>query len=744
MYKGLSIRVVVCALLCACLPAYAQAPEPRKLITEVDTLSQLGYQNSIELQGSESTMTLGFGSRLDEIVESGSLRLRMVVSPALVAVLSHVKVHLNNELLDVLPISEGDAGNEKEFDVALNPRFFSDYNQIRLELIGHLDRDCWNPEDPSIWVEISQASELELQKRKLRLSNDLSLLPAPFFDKRDFSPLELPVVLGRQYQLGIAQAAAMASAYFGSLAEWRGSNFPVLINELPRQHSLVLLTNDNRPDFLKDFPEVTGPSLQMITHPHDPYVKLLLVQGRNAEDLQTAVRGLALGSSLMSGAVAQINKAIQLRPRKPYDAPNWIRTDRPVKLGELVDDLQQLQVTGRVPPAIQVPVALPPDLFTWQSRGIPMDLRYRYSPPTKDGTDSKMSFSINDQFVEAFGLTKKGVNGEKKRVRVPLLDSGFIESGDRVRIPAFRVGNKNGISFQFSFSSVSEGACRTIPAGNYQAVVEADSTLDFTGFPHYLEMPDLHAFATSGFPFTRMADLSNTVVVLPESPSVAEIETLLYLTGYMGASAGYPGLALTLTDRWDKKQLADRDILLLAVNESLGANVASGEKLSLVIDAADRILQRPMRAEGKAFQGWRNAGDQKVAEEISVTADGGFAAIVGRESPYGGNHSLVAIFAAHDTDLKLVQRAISDGGKHPHMFGSVITFRGDKVASFNVGSTYHVGELPLRKLIWYHFSDHPFVLAFGSFLLIILLTVFLWRLLSLIAARRLRVGEGDK
>ena len=83
MYKGLSIRVVVCALLCACLPAYAQAPEPRKLITEVDTLSQLGYQNSIELQGSESTMTLGFGSRLDEIVESGSLRLKMVVSPAL-------------------------------------------------------------------------------------------------------------------------------------------------------------------------------------------------------------------------------------------------------------------------------------------------------------------------------------------------------------------------------------------------------------------------------------------------------------------------------------------------------------------------------------------------------------------------------------------------------------------------------------------------------------------------------------
>ncbi len=57
---------------------------------------------------------------------------------------------------------------------------------------------------------------------------------------------------------------------------------------------MVFVTNDNKPDFLRDFPDADGPYLQVITHPTNPYVKLLLVQGRDSQDLNTAVQGLAL------------------------------------------------------------------------------------------------------------------------------------------------------------------------------------------------------------------------------------------------------------------------------------------------------------------------------------------------------------------------------------------------------------------------------------------------------------------
>ena len=62
--------------------------------------------------------------------------------------------------------------------------------------------------------------------QKTQLESDLSLLPAPFFDVRDFSQLNLPVVMGDKYDLDEVKAAGVLSSYFGSLAAWRGAQFP--------------------------------------------------------------------------------------------------------------------------------------------------------------------------------------------------------------------------------------------------------------------------------------------------------------------------------------------------------------------------------------------------------------------------------------------------------------------------------------------------------------------------------------
>lgn len=759
LHNGIMVTLRACltaALCCVAGPLLAASSEGHadpgsKVLAESEfetrvSLAQLGYNRSLELQGSESSSYLGFGSRLDEEIVAATLVLRFTSSPALVAKLSQLKISLNNELQQVVALAEEGAGQPQEVRIALDPRYFSDYNQVRLELIGFLDRDCWNPDEPSIWAEISQNSELVLRKRALRLSNDLSLLPAPFFDSRDFTALTLPVVFGPQYSLGTARAAALAASYFGSLAQWRSAAFPLLVNRLPERHAMVMVTNDNRPDFLQDFPPVEKPTLQVISHPELPAVKLLLIQGRDEDQLFTAVEGLALGNALLSGQIAVINSVQQLRPRKPYDAPNWVRTDRPMRLGELVDDVNQLEVRGRLAAPINVSMQLPPDLFTWQSRGIPLDLRYRYTPPSDDNSGSKMSFAINDQFVEAFTLTTKGVNGELKRVRVPLLDGGLLDSGNRVRIPAFRVGTKNQMSFQFAFSATSDGACRTIPANDYRAVLEADSTVDFTGFPHYLEMPNLHAFVTAGYPFTRMADLSETTFVLPTNPGVAEVEALLNLAGFMGASSGYPGFALSVTDTWEKNSLRDRDVVVIAVDNALSTSMPDGDKLALIMDRSERILERPVRSPKRvgSFGDWSQTKSRAVAETVNISAGGGFAALLGVESPLSDDRSVVALLGATPGDLRLITASLRDAGKLPFMHGSVVTFRGDKVASYQVGDAYFVGKLPLAQLIWYHFSQHPFVLAFCALLLIVLISIAIWRLLTAYAARRIRTGEGDK
>jgi len=718
-------------------------PDPRSLVSETMTFTSLGFADSLDVQGSETSVYLGFGSRLDRIVKDAELKLDFISSPALIEVLSHLKIYLNGELQHAVPVTELNKGQRDSVRLPLDSRYFSDYNQLRIELVGHLDQECWNPSDPAIWAEISQASEVVLNSRRVRLSNDLSILPAPFFDRRDFSKLTLPVVFGPDYEIDTVYAATLAASYFGSQAKWRGVNFPVLIDKAPEQHAVVMLTNTNRPAFLVDFPEVDEPTLQIITHPDNPYVKLLLIQGRDSEQLLTAVRGLALGSELLSGPVATISKAQQIQPRVPYDSPSWIRTDRPVKLGELVDDPMVLQVEGRKPSDISVSLRVPPDLFTWQSRGIPLDLRYRYSPPENDSDDSSLSMSINGQFVEAFSLTTKGINGEAKRVRVPLLDDGFMGGGDRIRIPAFQVGSLNRMSFRFAFAAVNSGACRTIPAGSPRAILEADSTIDFTGYPHYIEMPNLQVFATAGYPFTRMADLSDTAVVIPPSPSPILIESLLETVGYLSASVAYPGMGLTLLDSWDKKVLADKDILAIGVDPSMADSALEENQPALLLRKSQRSINRPQDLGNLRYFPWSEDGAWTTAEQVSLNANGAFGALIGMQSPFDDERSVVAMLGTRDQDLLDVTRSLNTPGRLPYIFGSVAMFRGDSVASYIVGKPYFVGHLPLQTLIWYHFSKHPFILAACALLLVVLLTIILWRLLAVVAARRLQVDDDE-
>ncbi|WP_171972292.1 cellulose biosynthesis cyclic di-GMP-binding regulatory protein BcsB, partial [Escherichia coli] len=82
--------------------------------------------------------------------------------------------------------------------------------------------------------------------------------------------------------------------------------------------------------------------------------------------------------------------------RKPYDAPNWARTDRPVTFAELQTYEEQLQSSGPEPAAINVSLNLPPDLYLMRSTGIDMAINYRYTmPPATDS--SREDISMNNQ-----------------------------------------------------------------------------------------------------------------------------------------------------------------------------------------------------------------------------------------------------------------------------------------------------------------------------------------------------------
>jgi hypothetical protein len=87
------------------------------------------------------------------------------------------------------------------------------------------------------------------------------------------------------------------------------------------------------------------------------------------------------------------------------------------------------------------------------------------------------------------------------------------------------------------------------------------------------------------------------------------------------------------------------------------------------------------------------------------------AAVVGFQSPFNDQRSVVALLADSPRGYELLNNAMNDSGKRAAMFGSVAVIRESGVNSLRVGDVYYVGHLPWFERLWYALSNHPVLLA---------------------------------
>lgn len=706
------------------------------------TFKSLTGSPKVELRTTEGAASLSFGSRADELVTKAVLHLRYIYSPALIANQSHIKVILNDEPVGLAPITKEKAGQQVDLDIPIDPRYIADFNRLQLRFVGHYATECEDPLHTSLWADVSGLSELQLTVRHLRVADDLSMLPEPFFDKRDLNKLVLPFVFAAKPSQGSLRAAGEVASWFGALAQWRGARFPTNLNAVPKGNAVVFATNSERPALLAEMKPVDGPTVAIMNNPADGYSKLLLVLGRDAKDLKQAADALVLGSAGFSGPRMAIRDSREIKPRQPYDAPNWVRMDRPMRFGELIASPQELQVFGHVPDLVRVNLRIPPDLFTWRSRGVPVDLKYRYTPPIRVG-ESRFTMSINDELVQAFNLRSSGQGGETSRIRLPLLDDGLLSESKEVLIPAFKLGSRNQLQFAFSFTYHKEGNCRDTQVENVRAMVDADSTVDFSGYPHYVEMPHVGYFATSGFPFTKYADLSQTVAVLPEQPTAADVQTYLTLLGHMGESTGYPAVGLRVANASEEGALKDADLLVVGTSGNMDLFKRWSDKLPAVIDGGNRVISQPVRGVSFLYDwfGFGTKPDPVVASQERMEGGAGLAALLGFESPVTSGRSVVAVTAVTPENLNMALDALDNPGLVKGMHGSAVFIRGQHVDSVLAGDTYSLGHIPFWTAIWYPLSEHPVLLAVMSVLAVVIFAFALWRTLRALAAKRLHDGD---
>ncbi|MDR5856207.1 cellulose biosynthesis cyclic di-GMP-binding regulatory protein BcsB [Caballeronia sp. LZ062] len=682
--------------------------------------SALGAYRTLSLRGLEDIRTVNVGVRRDRLVKAARLHLVYSYSPALLFSMSHLKVSVNDQVVATLRFTAEAAGRTVTQDIDIDPRLMTDYSALQLKLIAHYSMDhCEDPGNTGLWADVSSSSEIVLDEAPIALPNELALLPAPFFDEHDVNPLRLTFVLPLNASDATLRTAAVIASSFGSLADYRQARFSVA-PDLPKDQNAVLVAPlDELPPAVRPV-GVSGPALVISDNPVAPGRKLLIVTGANAQDVDSAAYALVLRQPGLSGPMANVGRRDPEPERKPYDAPRLTPVDRPVRFAEVVKRPEQLQSLGGTPETISLELHVPVDLTSWNDVGAPLDVHYRYTSPSVKN-NSALSIEMNRQLIKSYRLTP---NGEAGGANSP----GARSSTAELEVPAYQLVGSNQLDFRFNLDSERSTVCAGAAGNPARASIEPDSTIDFSRFVHYASMPNLAYFANSGFPFTRMADLSQTVVVVPARPAPYELETMLTMLGRIGRWTGYPALRVEVARPSESARLADKDVLLIGGSPAAPLVRTWSGSIPLAVDARSADVKRVGFAKADAPQAGSGA--------LRLNSDAALAAVYGFQSPVASGRSVVALVASDATRARQLLDAFDDPERVGLIRDDVALVQGDVVESARIGERYAVGQIPWRDRVLGLASRHPVLLGVLGVFAGLLLAVGAFNFLQRLAQRR--------
>jgi cellulose synthase (UDP-forming) len=581
-----------------------------------------------------------------------------------------------------------------------------------------------------LWARVHLPTYLDIRGDLLPMADDVKQLPMPLLDPAVIRPPSIPVVFASTPSYKAIQAAGIVTSYFGLLSENRPVRFPVHLGSIPLGNVIVIADSASEVPAALGLPTIDAPTVAMRTNPSDPYGKILIVAGADGDQVVLAAQAVALHSDMLAGGQATID-TLQLPAKQEADAaPRWARTDQTIALWDYAAS-DQLQGDGTAP--LNVYFRIAPDIFYADRPNAVLKLVYRYNS-IPIGPISSMQVRINNAFLGSVPL----IPGQESSRRMET----------EVAVPVVNLRPfSNSLSFDFTFQLLKKGGCEDTTPINMQGAILRDSYLDLRGYPHYAPLPNLEIFANAGFPFTRYADLSETTVVLPATPTEQEIETFITLMGHFSRQTGYPALRVTVAGPDALHGGARTDFLIVGT----GDDQPAFDKLAGTLPVALRSGQIQVRDTQGFFAPvlhnawWKLRSSEQHSESGDLSASGTPDAVIeGVESPYepGGSRSIVAIHLRDaatfepfmDTFLKVQQAS--------DVSGSVSVLHGTQFQGFRIGSeVYHVGMVPWWTQVWLWLKERPWLIAVIIVILAFLVATWTRQWLRIRARSRLRMIE---
>lgn len=628
---------------------YAADPPASPAFEEVRDFRLLGERQPLVMRGTDVQAALNFSLPLAKVATEARLGLNYQLSPLLDATKTELQVVLNGSYVGSVPLERGGAGADafSHAELAIPAELLLAQNTLAFQLKGQCAGVC-SANDGDIRTIIDLSSSLRMSGEVIPWPNELSLLPAPFFDPNLQQAVELAFVLPADADAQVLKAAGLVASYFGALADHRGLRFPVSRAGLPKGNAVVFAVEGSSDLAALKMDVPAGPVVALRDNPSDASGKLLVLGGRDSSQVLQAAEAFARGLAAKKGDLFQAADLPAAPARKAYDAPRWLRSGQLTNVGDSTTD-DQLRVEGNG--IVRWYFRLPPDLYFGEREGVPLRLHYRYAPlPNTSRAEVRIKINGVDIALRRFS---GGSQAESIR--------------DTVELPVAALYPRNTLTLEFK--SIDGGGRKSAPVGS----LLRDSQLDLRGVPHFATLPRLELFAKAGFPFTRMADLSEAAVVLPDRPSPEELRAYLELMGFFAAQTGTPGLQVDILDPQRALRAGDKVLLLIGTTQTMPLYSTWAPQMPLKIDRAGvtlnrpdsiylRLLSFPVTSEGLE---WRKLTDRLAGEAVPGIVLQGFL------SPLNAQRSVVAISAVTPTAFEQLVEALNRSIQNEEVFGTV-------------------------------------------------------------------------
>lgn len=708
-------------------PMFSGAADGR---SQLIRLTDMGRPGGIHLEGAAAEAGVTFSARQDEAFVSSRISLAFSYSNAVAREDGELLVFLNNEPVGSVTLGKA-RGPKSRAEFTFSPALLATDNRLhfRFALKGSGANACKLPRDKKVWVNVEPATFIYLGATRLPLADDLSALPRPFADPKDPLPLVLPFVLPPDPGPGVLQAAGMAAAYFGLIAANRSATFPVQYQGLPASNAVVLVLGDDYPPGVAAIPG-EGPRVAVVTNPSQIDGKLLLIIGADAKELQEAAATLAVAPARLSGGWSAAREPLPPE-RKAYDAPRWISTTRPVRLGELVGPSA---LTGRlIVDSPRVWFRTAPDLFFGALSGGTMYLRIHRADDTWiDVGESRVIVDLNRKTVGEVPLEPK--LKVLSRLKEWLLPSRADERVSQVLLPGYQLSSANQLDFRFELKAKQDADCESLEWSD-RTGIDPDSTIDLTRVAHFAAFPNLAFFANAGFPFTKHADLSDTAIVMSDKPSPEEAQVFLNLLAMMADATGIAATRYTVVDAQHVADAADRHLVVIGLDSSqpllrewAANNSVRVTSTSVAAAAGLNFLQRLLQPDDPRAPYYRGA----ALELARATLGKPYAYLSSFWSPLNADRLVVMIGATQPAPLVELSKRLDGLDATSNIQGDFYFFAEGKGEFYTSERVKFVGRLP----IWSQIQWLAGSFGFAAFILVICVILIYAAAIERFAAHR--------